>query len=159
VFSVVSYGLAQFVNRTVATTGQTGGSVRLLQFSMLHDLAGIAIKTGDLRLPSRLWKITPKITLEVIKTYYDAADINPLTNNDRWDSDVLVSTDPREIQELMQVWAGAIAAHPRAYLARRADVVAAIYQIWGEVFYPFHRGISSNDVGLEVTATPLYESV
>src|SRR5262249_21322538 len=46
VFSVGSYGLAQLVNRTVATTGQTGGSVRLLQFSMLHDLAGIAIKSG-----------------------------------------------------------------------------------------------------------------
>jgi hypothetical protein len=158
VFSFCIYGAVQVANRAMITTGSSGAPVRMLQFSLIGDLAGIAVRTGDLRMPSRVWRLIPDITVDLVRNYYDVADGNPLMYNDRWDSDILVSTDPDEILELVRVWAGAITAHPSAYLHRRWDAVATILQIRG-VFYPFHTGIAPNNLGLQFPHRPLYENL
>jgi hypothetical protein len=76
--------------------------------------------------------------------------------SNQWDSDAFISNKQGHFQELVRVWAGAITAHPIAYLHRRWDAVATILQVRG-VFYPFHTGIDSNEIGLRFMRSPVYE--
>jgi hypothetical protein len=131
-------------------------SSRALQFSIYQDLAGIAVRTGDLRLPARVHRAVPHMSLEVIRDLYDPAAINRLLDV-RWRNSILTK-DPGEFRELVRIWRGAVAAHPLAYLEGRAAAAAAILQI-SIIYYPFHVGISPNRLGLAFVHTPLYDGV
>jgi len=151
VFAVAS----QVFNRAVVD-GPSGAASRSLQFAMLHDLAGIAVQTGDLRLPPYVHRIPPSLSLDMVRAAYDPADVNRLVYNPQWSSSKLISRESADFRELVDVWAGAIIAHPVAYLHRRADAFASILQIRG-VFYPYHDGIDPNDLGLAFHRGPPYE--
>lgn len=139
-------------------SGGSGAPTRSLQFALFHDLAGIAVRSGDLRLPSYVYRSLPHFDLDTVRAVYDPADVNRFVYNPRWRIDMFITQDPAEFQELVRVWRGAIAAHPSAYLGRRAEALATILQIHG-VFYPFHKGIDPNDLGLRFVPRPLYERV
>jgi hypothetical protein len=149
--------VTKLFDRAIITRG-SGSYTRSLQFAFFHDLAGIAVRTGDLRLPSHVYRALPNMTLSIIRAAYDPADVNLLIYNSAWDSSAFLTSDRAEFFELVRVWASAIAAHPGAYLRRRANAVAAGFQIQG-VYYPFHTGIHPNDLGLEFVRRPLYERV
>jgi hypothetical protein len=134
----------------------SGAATRALQYSLFHDLAGIAVYSGDLRLPSYVNKSLPNITLSMIRLAYDPADVSLLIHSKQWDSEAFITTKQGNFQELVRVWAEAIAAHPGAYLQRRWDAIAAILQIRG-INYPFHTGIDPNDMGIQFVRTPAYE--
>jgi len=134
-----------------------GSAARSLQFSLYHDLAGMAVYSGDLRMPSHVHQSVPNLTLDMVRNVYDPADINILIyTNKQWDSEAFITSKKRHFQELVRVWAGAVAAHPGAYLHRRWDAIATILQIRG-VFYPFHTGIDSNAMGLQFKGGPVYD--
>ncbi|MBL0171639.1 MAG: hypothetical protein IPP90_13095 [Gemmatimonadaceae bacterium] len=134
----------------------SGGITRALQFSLFHDLAGIAVLTGDLRLPPHVYRSIPNIDLSLVRASYDPADVARLIYNPRWHSEDFLTTGRAEFRELVHVWQGAIAAHPRAYVRRRLDAVATILQI-DSVYYPFHTGIDANDLGLKFVRGPMYD--
>lgn len=134
-----------------------GGATKPLQFSLYHDLAGIAVYSGDLRMPSHVYQSLPNLTLDMIRAAYDPADVNLLIYTSKlWDSEAFITHKQGHFRELLRVWAGAIADHPGAYLQRRWDAFATILQIRG-VYYPFHTGIDSNELGLRFVASPAYE--
>ncbi len=142
-------------NRAVVD-GPSGAASRSLQFALLHDLVGIADRTGDLRLPPYVLRAPPSISLEMIRSAYDPADVNLLVYNPQWTPSKFISRESTDFSELVKVWAGAIGAHPAAYLHRRADAFASIMQM-RRVFYPFHDGIDSNALGLVLHRGPVYE--
>ncbi len=146
---------SQVFNRTV-TGGPSGAGARALQFAMVHDLAGIAVQTGDLRLPTYVQRAPPALSLDMVRAAYDPADVNRLVYNPQWSSAKLITRDSTEFRELVDVWADAIMTHPGAYLHRRADAFASILQI-REVFYPYHDGIDQNDLGLAFRRGSPYE--
>ena len=145
------------LSRTIAAR-DSGGAMRSLQFSLYHDLAGIAVLTGDLRLPPHVYRSIPNLDLPLIRDAYDAADVNRLVYNPHWSADGFLTTNPAEFRELVSTWQGAIAAHPGAYVRRRLDALATILQI-DSVYYPFHTGIDANDLGLRFADGPLYDRV
>lgn len=137
-------------------TGSGGTSVAL-QCSLFHDLAGIAVYSDDLRMPSHVHQSIPNLNLSMVRASYDPADVNLLIfNNKQGDWEAFITSDERNFKELVRVWAGAIATHPSAYLHRRWDAVSTILQIRG-VHYPFHTGIDSNEFGLQFIRTPAYD--
>lgn len=142
-------------NRVVTEPGPNPAR-RSLQFALLHDLAGIAAATGDMRFPSRVRRSVPDLDISEIRRLYHPADVTRLVYDNKQDASAFVTTDPAEFNELVRVWAGAISAHPGAYLRRRADALAAVLQI-PEVFYPFHVGIDANNLGVEFAPRPLYD--
>jgi len=81
-----------------------------------------------------------------------------LIYNPAWGAKAFLTTDRAEFLDLVRVWASAVAAHPGAYLRRRADALAASLQVRG-VYYPFHTGIDPNDLGLTFVRRPVYERV
>jgi hypothetical protein len=127
---------------------------RPLQFSLFHDLAGIAASTDDLRLPSRVHRTLPWVTLDTIKKAYDPADVNLLIYNDAWDSSAFLTEDSSEFNELVHVWTGAIRAHPLAYAKRRISVLGAAFQV-NRQYNSFHQGIHPNNFGLTFVRRPL----
>ncbi len=143
--------------RAVITIG-SGASARALQFSFLHDLAGMAVQTGDLRLPARVYRAVPGLNLKVIRELYDPADVNRLIYSGRWEPSAFLTTDNAEFLELIRIWGRAVRAHPGAYLRRRAEAVSAGFQVRG-VYYPFHTGIDPNDLGLRFVRGPVYEGI
>ena len=106
------------------------------------------------------------MTVDVIRAAYDPADVNLLIYNGAWSScrsgemcsSAFLTKDRAEFFELLRLWASAIAAHPGAYLGRRADALASSLQVRG-VHYPFHTGIDPNDLNLEFAPGPVYERV
>jgi hypothetical protein len=118
-----------------------------LQYSMIHDLAGISVRIRELRLPDYLLRAQPALDMATLDELYTAADVNTLVFDPRWDNDVFVAHDQSSFDELAQVWWQAVRAHPRAYLGHRAGVVRSILQVDG-VDTPFVSGIHENDLGL-----------
>jgi hypothetical protein len=142
-------------NRTVTAPGPSPAR-RSLQFAMLHDLAGIAAATGDMRFPSHVMKSVPDLDIDDIRRLYHPADVTRLVYDNKQDASAFVTIDRAEFNELVRVWAGAVSAHPDAYLRRRADALGAVLQV-PEVFYPFHVGIDANDLGLVFPTRSLYD--
>lgn len=151
------FAASKLFDRAVIATG-SGSYARAMQFAIFHDLAGIAVSTGDLRLPVHVYRALPSMSLDVIRQVYDPADVNLLIYNPQWDSTAFLTTDRTEFVELVRLWVGAIRAHPGAYVGRRADALAAGLQIRG-VHYPFHIGIDPNDLGLQFEHSRLYDGV
>jgi hypothetical protein len=144
-------------SRAIVSHG-SGAPTRSLQFALFHDLAGIAVASNDLRLPAYVHRSLPGFDMDTIRAVYDPADVNLFVYNPRWKIEMFITTKPDEFRELVAVWKGAIAAHPGAYLRRRADAVATMFQVRG-VHYPFHMGIDPNTQGLEFQRSPLYDRV
>jgi len=145
-------------NRVSITSGK-GSFTRSLQFSFFHDLAGLAVETGDLRLPSHVYRALPAMDLATIRKAYDPANVNLLIYNGAWPPSAFLTPDPEEFKEVVAVWWRAIRAHPAAYLKRRLDSLAAVFGFIGTVYYPFHTGLDPNDMGLDFGEMPAYRPV
>jgi hypothetical protein len=156
-------GSAGFLGSSVAAdralAASRGDAVpSAVQYSMVHDLAGVAVRTGELRLPAYLRRVRPEITLDALRETYDPADTNRLIYAVRWPPDTFYTATRSDVRELARCWIGAIAARPWAYVRHRAGVLATLFQVQG-VYDPFPMGISPNTFGLEFRPTPLYLSV
>lgn len=149
---------AAVFNRVTITAG-SGSFTRSLQFSFFHDLAGIAVETGDLRLPSNVYRALPNMDLATIRKAYDPANVNLLIYNGAWPPNAFLTPDPEEFKEVVSVWAGAIRAHPMAYLKRRVASLLYVFGVRASVYYPFHTGLDPNDMGLDFGEMPAYRPV
>jgi hypothetical protein len=136
----------------------SGAGKRSLQFALLHDLAGIAVHTGDLRLPAHVHRALPGFTLDSLRPVYDPADVNLFVYNPKWKIEMFITSVPSEFDDLVETWKAAVRAHPGAYLRRRAEAFGTILQLKGQ-YYLYHTGINSNDLGLFFPDRPIYRAV
>jgi hypothetical protein len=155
-FVLLLFGLVQAFERVVAR--DSAGARRALQFSMLHDLAGIGVATGDLRLPAHVRAAAPEMTLGAVRQLYRAEDVNPLIFDPRWGADAVLTRVPAHFHDLVRTWARTVTDHPEAYARRRFDVITSLLQA-RDVFYPFHRGIDENHFGLRFPGGPIYDAL
>lgn len=155
------YAVSRLTSSLVVIPGSsTSAAFRWsLSSSLTHDLAGLASDTGDQRFPDYVWRRAPDLTLMGLRAVYSVEDVNRLVYGPRWSADnVWFTRSSDEFLELVRVWAGAVVAHPGAYLSRRLAVILSILQV-RDVFYPFHTGIQPNNMGLKFEPSPLYVNV
>jgi hypothetical protein len=118
-----------------------------LQVSMIHDLAAISVRTGRLELPAYTRQTQPEVTLDRLREFYDASDVDGLVWNPYWKTNFLISESRADSRDLLWFWLRTVTAHPVAYLSHRAQVLLTILQMRG-IKHPFHQGIDPNDLGV-----------
>lgn len=148
--SLLMLTLGVLTNRVIVTVpAERPGTA--LQGSMLFDLAGISVRSGELQLPEYLRR--PEITLAALRQWYDpGVGDNGIIHR----YDFFLAGTPEQRRQLRRAWWAAIAQHPAAYLRHRLDVMLTAFQITG-VYDPYHRRIDPNDLGLTFPRRPLYE--
>ena len=61
---------------------QDGRSAGTLQASLIHDLAGVAIRTGDVRFPAYAMAGDPPLTVELLRELYHVENPNGIVFDD-----------------------------------------------------------------------------
>jgi hypothetical protein len=151
-------GLNLAINRLIVNSpGPHVPGTAPLQIALDHDLAGISVRTRQLMYPQSVVQPEPRLDLATLDSLYDPADVNVLVFDPRF-ADRLVTYDQAAFGELVDAWQDAVRSHPAAYLAHRIAVLGTMFDL-AAVHYPFHEGISPNDLGLRFVTTPLYETV
>ena len=110
------------------------------QYTQLHDLLGISVRTGQILLPDYVVERT-KLTPETAKVYY-----SPNSNN--WlyfaVAGPLTTQNANELQDLDRRWHSALRKYPLVYLQHRVGVLAAVLRLgetapaWVVVMDPSH---------------------
>jgi hypothetical protein len=121
-----------------------------IQMSMLHDLEGISVVSGQNRLPAWVDVQFPRGDLEALRRDYDPTDINRFV----WRDPPLLTQSPEAFAALVDAWTAAVATHPDAWLLHRARVMSSMLQL-GSVYYPYHGGIDANPEGLTFRGSAL----
>jgi hypothetical protein len=150
--TLILVGLSRITNEAMVSTREATPDVAL-QGSMLFDLAGISVRTGELQLPDHLRRA--EVSLAALRTWYDpgVGDNGILRARE-----FLLAQTPQQYEDLKRVWRQSVRAHPAAYLRHRARVFATVIQIRG-IYDAFHRGIDPNDLGLTFPPRALYDTV
>jgi hypothetical protein len=151
--------VSSLIDRTIATSPSTGMPGTSLQASLIHDLAGVSVYSGEVLFPSYILKTRPEITLERLGEHYRPEDLAQLISRRYWQEHHFYARDGEEFADLCRVWWRAVTQHPLAYLRHRAGVIETMFQLRGGVYYPFDTGIAANDLGLEFPHRPVYVSV
>lgn len=144
--------LGTVVDAAIVTRHEQRQNVAV-QGSLLHDLAGISVRTGGLSLPRYLQR--PEMSLPALRQWYDPSDGG---NGFLYRYDFVFARTPEEWADLRDAWWQAVRRYPRAYLAHRIDVLTTLLEIRG-MYEPFHRGIDPNDLGLTFPSRPLNDAV
>jgi hypothetical protein len=107
-----------------------------VQQLLLHDLAGISIRTRELLIPEKFLSAGRETALSAIEPkYFD--NVSPLI----YEGPVRISRNPKDIDLLRAAWVSAIRRHPRAYLAHRLSMFRGVMGLYtGTVKYPFYDG-------------------
>jgi len=148
--TVFLVALVSAVNAAVVSQRSTGANLAL-QGSMLHDLAGMSLRTRTLLVPEYLRR--PPISLEWLRERYKPGDGG---NSFLYQFDFIFAQDEQQYKQLQQAWRTAVISHPSSYLAQRGQVILTIFQIRG-IYDPFHRRIDPNTLGLVFPSRPVYE--
>jgi hypothetical protein len=117
------------------------------QIILLHDLAGIYVRTGDLRIPH--WAYAGTLDESLLRASYSSEGPVPLFCCDG-PRPLRIVARTAEMAALIGVWRDAVLAHPLAYAAHRVDTMRHFLGI--DVYpncYSFHIGISKNALGYE----------
>jgi hypothetical protein len=157
--TLLMLAVASVIDRMIVTFPSVGAPSPALQASLIHDIAGISVYTGEVLFPDYILRTRPEITVERLRDRYRPADVVRLVSRRYWEDDRFFTRDPQDFGELWRAWCRAVIRHPLAYLHRRAGVMETIFQLSGEVFYPFEQGIPPNDLGLHFPRRPVYLAV
>ncbi len=144
------------INSGVTTTRAWRGTATL-QASLIHDLAGVAVRTGVLRFPQYVLSGEPPLTMDVLRPLYSPQNLNLIFFHENY-ADRMVTLDGEDVLELVRTWFVAVGSSPQAYAEHRLAVLATLFGVPG-VFYPFHEGISANDQGFVFERSALYDIV
>jgi hypothetical protein len=123
------------------------------QLLYAYDLAGISVRAGAQLVPPAIH--AKPVTLEALRAAYDPNYVDPL-----YPTTLAFTDDAATVRALRQAWLQAIAQHPIAYVAHRADVLSHALGLRPAVWFAYHRGVVPNDLGVpagEATwNSPLY---
>jgi hypothetical protein len=147
-------GLVLGTNRAL-TRGRTTGAD---QHMLLHDLAGISLRTGVMFLPSATVERGGPPTVSKLRCIYSPDTPNALLNRDGACELTLrlVGGGATNLSELRQAWLRAVSSHPGAHVEHRLAVFAAQFAIGRDrVCLPFYDGIDPNSLGLEFAPSGL----
>lgn len=111
------------------------------QLLYAYDLAGISVRVGAQLVPPAIH--ARPVTVEDLRAVYDPNYVDPL-----YPTTLAFSDDVATVWALRQAWLGAIAAHPWAYMAHRADVLSHALGLRPAVWFAYHRGVVPNDLGV-----------
>jgi hypothetical protein len=150
ILTIALASLSGLATRAMVTSHEDRPSIAL-QGSMLFDLVGISVRTGDLRLPVYLQR--PEMSMDALQRWYD-----PEVGDNAfiYRFDFIIGQTAWHYDQLKRTWRQAVADHPRAYLRHRASVFLTAVQIGG-IYQDFHRGIDANDMGLTFPRRRLHE--
>jgi hypothetical protein len=161
-------GLALFVALTVlasATNRTLAGPRRLFagQNILLHDLAAVSLAADQMLIPPQVGVVGPPsktLSTADLACLYDPAEGVILFHGHgglcrAWLDKI---KDQEIVQHLRRTWAEALAAHPLAYLAHRARVLASALGLDGRrTCYPLAVGHDPNDLGYVFRRTTRYD--
>lgn len=123
------------------------------QLLYAFDLAGISVRVGAQLVPPAIH--ARPVTVADLRAAYDPNYVDPL-----YPATLAFTDDAATVQALRQAWLRAIADHPTAYAAHRADVLSHALGLRPAVWFAYHRGVVPNDLGVpagEATwNSPLY---
>jgi hypothetical protein len=111
------------------------------QLLYAFDLTGISVRVGAQLVPSAIH--AGPVTVAALRTAYDPNYVDPL-----YPTTLAFTDDADAVKALRQAWLGAIAQHPTAYLAHRADVLSHALGLRPAVWFAYHRGVVPNDLGV-----------
>jgi len=151
--------VSSLINRIIVASPSAGVHVAGLQSSLIHDIAGISAYSGEVLFPAYILRTRPEITLERLREGYRPADVVRLTSRRYWQDSRFYTRDGQEFDELWRAWRHAVMGHPMAYLRHRAGVLETMFQLRGDVFYPFEQGIPPNDLDLHFPRRAVYLTV
>jgi hypothetical protein len=130
---------------------------RLWSYAMVHDLAGISVRTGADALPAFL-REPQGLTVEKLKRMYSPLHANSLLRPETRtllgvpdplpDVALKYELTPETAGELVLAWLRSIAAHPAAYLDHRMTMTRALLVIPpAKPWYPFLTSTEPNPWG------------
>jgi hypothetical protein len=153
-FALLTAGVL-ILNRALAIGGRLFPAQQLL----IHDLAGISVESGRVRLPVWLRTEGP-VTLEALRCVYTPGNVSDLFSAKRGSCPLRISKifTAERLRVLRRDWLRTVAREPRAYLAHRWAVFREQFAIGTErVCVPLHVHRSPDDLGLQFAPTRLYE--
>ena len=131
------------------------------QSILLHDVAGISLATGTQLIPATR-VAEGELTLPNLACVYDPGAVTTFFNARLGACPLRLHKITREedFAALFEIWRGAVAAHPAAYLAHRWRVFSATLGIDGRrTCYPLAVGHDPNDLDLTFRRTAVYDLV
>ena len=141
--SLAMLGGGILANRAIT---RFAASTHIGQSLYWFDLAGIAARTGANVFPVFATERISDLATSA-SAAYDVASVNPILF---FDLDLLTA-DPAELSALADSWRAAVRDHPSAYLSHRFEFAGRAYGLIGsEVYAPFNKGISPNDLGVSL---------
>ncbi len=148
------YLICGIINRSLTTRNLY--PIHTLQY---FDLAGITARTGEVNLPDFVLDVNPDgVTAEEVASTYDNATVNSilrLMNNPDGAPVLFVRPDTLErASALSRVWRDAIFNHPKAYISHRLKFLWTFLGFDGKANYPYHRGVTKNNLGLVAQPSP-----
>ena len=156
VVTLLLVGASRLIDGIIVTSAPASAPSLGLQWSLIHDIAGISVRAGEVLFPPYIRQTRPEITLERLRERYRPADVTRLVSRRYWQDTRFFTRDKNEFDELWRAWWYAVRAYPVAYFRHRLGVVEAMFQLRGDVFYPFEQGIAPNELGLVFPRRPLY---
>lgn len=128
-----------------------------LQASLIHDLSGIAVRTGEVRFPAHVLQGDPPITVDLLRELYRPESLNEIFFHEQL-RERTVTRSGSEVLELLRTWWETVRSSPVAYIEHRLGVLGTLFGVT-KVYYPFHEGIETNDQGLVFHRSAVYDAV
>lgn len=128
-----------------------------IQTLFAYDLVGISTQVGQNLLPPA---IQPHpLTPSELQSMYTPWSLAPIYWNVDPRLNLTISSQPEAVAELQQAWRSAVWTHKAAYLKHRYQVFLKQLGWTPEVYYPYHRGIDPNTLGVSHTPSKLTSKV
>jgi hypothetical protein len=153
-------GFLWLMVKWVNTQLTQGSSYFPYQQIMVHDLVAVSVLTHEDLIPDFIWSGSNPVTMDSLEKIYSPKGVIPLYNSSDKSAGLKITHDRGQISALSQMWLAAIYHHPKAYLLNRLRVFASEFALNGKkVCYPYHYGISKNDMGLSYTEKPITATI
>lgn len=127
------------------------------QGSLLFDLAGMSVKTGELLFDPSLKLLRKGTTIELMKERYNPRHPGSLF----YDENIIrLTSDPERLRGLAQNWLRAVREHPGAYLASRWRIYRNLLGLTRtKPAYMVFAEIDDNPYGYVLRASPVRDRV
>jgi hypothetical protein len=152
---VAAFALLLFLAGTTNRILTGGRTTFPIQGILMHDLAGISVRSDVLLVPSYILAEVPTMEIGTLKLIYSPSIDSIFYRKDNLPA-LFYTSDEQKFYDLVATWKTVIPANLSHYLAHRWDVFRAQMSMGSRnVCYPYSSGIQENEFGLSVLKSPL----
>ncbi len=150
----ISLGLT----RVLVEGAPTWRGTATLQASLIHDLAGVAVQTDQVRFPAYAFAGDLPLTVELLRDLYRPDTLDLIVFHPELREQMISPGTQSQLPELVRTWWAVIRASPTEYVNHRLAALGTIFDI-NKSYYAFHEGIAPNSIGLTFNRSAIYEAV